>query len=585
MFREKVVPLAGKTKRKICPKRNARNEKAPEIFNNFRGLVLFNNGGEIGTHYKAPPTPTNTVSIGLSVDFTYNHYVQFTIQGLRMANNLEQQGGTWHVRMSIPADVRKAFGGRKILSKSLETGLRSEAMNRRLPFLVQWKAEIAAARAQAQALKENWRPELAAWGHDFDKDVSARFLAASKRIPEVREQTPEELEATKQKLFDAAYSLYMNAQKLEDLGTTGVVDLVKKYGAQKTTSDMDVVQQSAGYHRELTALITTAQYGLTPAEAAEAKSIVLDPTVYKPKSPITTARLEAFRKYREARDVSAKNVDQQESKLKKLSAFLAVTGKPLDFDCVATWIDSIDAASKTKIQYLAAGNAFWKWAMKHDARWREEYKGVIAPFERHDLPQRKGKVKLDAQRIDFELSELSSLYAAAHAKKLHSLADLILLGAYSGARIEELCQLRTENIINEDGVQSFDIVDSKTAAGIRIVPVHPALEALVKRLMDDSKDGYLVPSDSKNKYGIRSDLMSKAFGRLKTSLGFGKFQVFHSIRKTVVTQLSRAGVAGPLIAELVGHETGHVTFDNYHQGASAAQKLEAISKLPTLTTE
>jgi hypothetical protein len=48
MFREKVVPLAGKTKRKICPKQNAINEKAPEIFNNFWGLVLFNNGGEIG---------------------------------------------------------------------------------------------------------------------------------------------------------------------------------------------------------------------------------------------------------------------------------------------------------------------------------------------------------------------------------------------------------------------------------------------------------------------------------------------------------------------------------------------------------
>ncbi|WP_310355459.1 hypothetical protein [Pseudomonas brassicacearum] len=28
--------------------RIARNEKAPEMFNHFRGLVVFNNGGEIG---------------------------------------------------------------------------------------------------------------------------------------------------------------------------------------------------------------------------------------------------------------------------------------------------------------------------------------------------------------------------------------------------------------------------------------------------------------------------------------------------------------------------------------------------------
>ncbi|MNP63329.1 Phage integrase family protein [compost metagenome] len=100
--------------------------------------------------------------------------------------------------------------------------------------------------------------------------------------------------------------------------------------------------------------------------------------------------------------------------------------------------------------------------------------------------------------------------------------------------------------------------------------------------MADSRDGYLVPSASKNKYGNRSDLHSKAFGRLKKSLGFDKDHVFHSIRMTAITQLVRAEVSGPLIAELVGHETGTVTFDTYSQGASATQKLVAISKIPVL---
>jgi integrase len=502
-----------------------------------------------------------------------------------MADNLEQQGGTWHVRLSIPADVQKAFGGRKILSKSLETGLRSEAMNRRLPHLTQWKAQIAAARAQAKALKENWRPELASKSFTLHELVDSQLLTAIKAPPSEHKLTLDVPDARIDQFLQGREAFIQAARKWEENGPKGIVEQVIAHFDRFPSTMVEATQEAASLVRSIEAQMTAYKYSLTPIEAAEATAIVLDPSSYKPRSPITTARLQAFRSYREARDVSAKNVDQQESKLLKLSTFLTTTGKPLDFDCVSAWLDSIDAASKTKIQYLAAGNAFWKWAMKHDARWREDYKGVIAPFERHDLPQQKGKAKADAQRIDFELSELSTLYAAAHAKKLHSLADLILLGAYTGGRIEELCQLRTENIIDEDGVQSFDIVDSKTVAGIRVVPVHPALAALVKRLMDDSKDGYLVPSDSKNKYGIRSDLMSKAFGRLKTSLGFGKFQVFHSIRKTVVTQLSRAGVAGPLIAELVGHETGTVTFDNYHQGASAVQKLEAISKLPTLPTE
>lgn len=221
--------------------------------------------------------------------------------------------------------------------------------------------------------------------------------------------------------------------------------------------------------------------------------------------------------------------------------------------------------------------------MKHDIRWRDDFKDKANPFENHELPQTRGKERADRQRKDFQPIEITELHAAALGADHTTLADLILLGAYTGARIEELCQLRVEHVIKPDGIESFDIVDSKTAAGIRVVPVHPALTRIVERLKNDSKDGYLIPSDSKNKYGIRSDALSKAFGRLKEAHGYGAQHVFHSIRKTVITQLHRAGVQGPLIAELVGHETGTVTFDVYSQGASTAQKLAAISKLPSLT--
>ena len=44
---------------------NPGNEKAPEMFNHFRGFVLFNNGGEIGTLRKQPYGPTNTEYIDL----------------------------------------------------------------------------------------------------------------------------------------------------------------------------------------------------------------------------------------------------------------------------------------------------------------------------------------------------------------------------------------------------------------------------------------------------------------------------------------------------------------------------------------
>jgi integrase len=242
----------------------------------------------------------------------------------------------------------------------------------------------------------------------------------------------------------------------------------------------------------------------------------------------------------------------------------------------------MDLSSKTKRQYLLAGSMFWKWASKHDVQWRETYKNHANPFEKHHLPQLKGKARKDAARKAFTIEELGTLHSAAKNQGLNTLADLILLGSYTGARIEELCQLRTENLIKVDSVLSFDITDSKTAAGIRVVPVHPALSEVVTRLAAEAEDGFLVPSKCRNKYGIRSDALSKAFGRLKTSLNFGPQHVFHSIRASVITHLVRADVTDRLIKELVGHETGTVTFDVYSHGASAAQKLAAISKLPSI---
>jgi len=153
------------------------------------------------------------------------------------------------------------------------------------------------------------------------------------------------------------------------------------------------------------------------------------------------------------------------------------------------------------------------------------------------------------------------------------------VGAYTGLRIEEICKIRKEHIVDDEGILSITIEDSKTEAGIRIVPIHPNLLSTVKKRMESSKDGYLIPAPAGNKYGIRSDALSKAFGRIRTVAGFGPQYVFHSIRKTVITQLLRAGTTGVLIAEIVGHETGTVTFDVYSEGHSPKQKLDALKTL------
>lgn len=483
------------------------------------------------------------------------------------ANNLELQGGTYHVRMDVPSDVRETFGGRRILSLSLKTGSREEAMFRRLPILHAWKSQIKAAR-EGRALPEGWQENVSAAIDQVDQWAQqAKRARIGEDVPTTPAPDPEDVrKAMEDPKLVAAMTTLIKRRRSEPMGMIKLEDDLATLGKQF------IENQISRAHR------------LTNEQGQELEALVKDPASYKARSPITKARLASFRIYRLEHHVALKTVNQQESKLLNLSEHLQTTNTKLDFDSVSAWLQGMKLSSKTKQQYLLAGSQFWQWATAHEPQWRQTFKGHVNPFEKHTLPTLKGKAKLDAKRKAFTIEEVGSLYAAAKEQNIGALPDLILLGAYTGARIEELCQLRKEHLITVDGVKMFDIVDSKTVAGIRQVPVHPKLTTLVDRLAKASTDGYLVPTDSNNKYGIRSDALSKAFGRLKTAMGFDRTRVFHSIRATVITQLVRADIADRLIKELVGHETGTVTFDVYSDGSSPKQKLKAISKLPTIQT-
>lgn len=219
-------------------------------------------------------------------------------------------------------------------------------------------------------------------------------------------------------------------------------------------------------------------------------------------------------------------------------------------------------------------------SMRSFMRYMDEAFGTdhLSLFTSKVLP-RTTTAKTAKQRawIPFTAAEVSKLYDAALSKRKpdHALADLIAFGAYTGCRIEELTQLKVSNFSNG----AFKVEDSKTAAGIREVPVHPSLEGAIKRLTDAAGDGFLLDGSDEGAFGKRSDALGKRFGKLKTALGFGPQHVFHSIRKTVVSQLEQAGVNENTTADIVGHDKPRITYGLYSSGASMAQKAEALAKI------
>lgn len=497
-----------------------------------------------------------------------------------MADHLIRKPGesTWYVTLIIPADVRPAFGGRTKLTKTTGTSSRPQAMIDRLPILAHWKALIAEAREKKKLLAERWRPEIADRAIQLDKDVDDKLLQAIKNVSNESKMTADEVRnspAVKERVFH----LMQIATELEHSGVTGAVDqMINQIAQLGSTTAVDGIQRAANFTRGLMAQTASVVYGLSDVEHKEAKAIAHNPSSHTPVSPITPARLEKFRQYR-LESVEQRTVDMQESKLKQLSDYLA-QGHVLNHDTVADWLESQNYSSRTKVQYLSAFTTFWNWSVKNDSYWKATFKDSPNPFKDHALPRQSGKERKRTERKDFTPEQLEHLHTVAKSQGQDTLSDVIMLAAYTGCRIEEIGQLRTDNIINVEGVLSFDIEDSKTKAGIRQIPVHPAIKTTVERLIADSEDGYLLPSvNKKNLYGRRSDAWSKSFGKLKKSEGFSSQHVFHSIRATTITQLLRADVQGHIVASIVGHGTDVLTYDVYHKGASPMQKLEAISKL------
>lgn len=502
-----------------------------------------------------------------------------------MRDNLILRQHTYHVRLAIPESVRPFFGGRKLLSKSLKTGLEREAKDRARGILLQWKAEIDAARSGKASELEDVL--------DIASQAGTRHATmVSEAVKGVLTGSGEESPS-----LDGIESLVEQISKAAsggDIPNAGAVALLRmlqdsialREAHESEVPDAEKIQLLSSFRTSHMAEVFRAavdnEADLPAQTKAQALAVYKSPKSYKPRSPITTARLDSFRTHLERKGTAAKTVDQVCRRVALFSSYLGKNSHPLTFDTVSAYLDQLTDKSgnpltaKTKKQHLWSCSMYWKWVCKYDADWRDQYKGQPSPFTDHDLPVIKGE---SAPWEAFTKEDVEKLHALALEKKDQPLADLICIGAYTGARLEEIGRIHRDNITFNDSVPiSFHIEQAKTAAGEREVPIHPKVAGLVSSLLDASPDGYLLPGGN-NKYGNRLDPLSKRFGRLKTAAGFDKGFVFHSIRKTTITLMHQAGADIAVMPAVVGHEHGLFSLDRYSAGPSMLQKRQAIELL------
>lgn len=249
------------------------------------------------------------------------------------------------------------------------------------------------------------------------------------------------------------------------------------------------------------------------------------------------------------------------------------TVQDVTYEGVQRWVDGLGVAPATVKRSLSAIRGYWKYLQRPDVK---AVPRDFQPFNSLDLPKPRNGPK--ETRRPFEPKDVVKLLIAATAKE-ETLAALIRIGMWTGCRIEEICSLQTKHVHLRASIPYFEIEDAKTSAGWRQVPIHTVLSNEMAQLVKNSADGYLLSGLSVNKYGDRSPAIGHAFGRLKAKLGFGEQHVFHSIRKTVVTQLENAGIPENVVADIVGHEKPRITYGLYSGGTTLKVKAEALSKL------
>lgn len=174
--------------------------------------------------------------------------------------------------------------------------------------------------------------------------------------------------------------------------------------------------------------------------------------------------------------------------------------------------------------------AFWhtlfKWGIENDVV-NKDYSQFI---KFHDTKSSRKKEVFSPE----EISEYKKV-------KLYR----ILL--YTGMRINELLNMKTSDVYEEDGILCFHVTSSKTEAGKRIIPVH-------SEITDDI--------DLSQEYVIEPHLpyykVMQAFNETRSAN-----HTLHDFRRTFATYANSCGADEYYVKCLLGHVTNDITKDVY----------------------
>ncbi len=207
----------------------------------------------------------------------------------------------------------------------------------------------------------------------------------------------------------------------------------------------------------------------------------------------------------------------------------------------------------------------FKYAMENDLCIKDYSKYV-------DLTAYSDRNPNALAREPFTPEEISRLWDVCSTNDYYT---VILMLIYTGVRISELLNLKKADVHLQD--RYFNVIQSKTKAGIRSVPIAAKLLPFFQYWMTTAPDCPHLISTPDGEHFKYHNYFASYWMPLLAQIGMDSHRP-HDTRHTCITMMNNAGISEKIQKRIVGHKGQGVT-DVVYTHYEILQLLEAIDKI------
>ena len=186
-----------------------------------------------------------------------------------------------------------------------------------------------------------------------------------------------------------------------------------------------------------------------------------------------------------------------------------------------------------------------------------------------DISKFKNKNPNKVDRTIFTQDEINLLWE----HKDNRYIQVVLMLVYSGVRVSELLDLKTENVHLDE--HYFDVIASKTENGIRKVPIADKVYNFYKQWYS-GESTHLLHTEAKIPFTYRNYYDSYWKPAMEIIVANHKP---HDTRHTCISMLAEQEVSPTIIKKIVGHAGAMSLTERVYTHMNIQELLDAINKI------